>query len=274
MKRLLILATLLIGLGCDTQNFSPYDSETVVIEGFLFSGEPVDSFYVSELIPLISDEDSTYEIDDAEVYISWDDTDFLLTPMTGNNGYYEYTGDDLSIEVGESYQMKLSYADKEITATTTVPTPPTGLTLSMNSVSIEEIDDFEDMQDRNDTLLIEVQWDNTGGDFYYIVVTNIESDPRDINQMDDGGFGGQRPNFRFTTEPTSLDVYNIRTMELSQYGTHMVVLYHVNQEYADLFESYDQDSRTLTEPLTNIDNGVGIFTSFSSDTTYFEVIRP
>lgn len=273
MKRLFLFALLLMGLGCDTQNFSPYDSETVVVEGFLYAGVPVDSFYVSELIPLISDEDSTYEISDAELYLVWNDIEVLLTPMSGNNGYYEYTGSEISIEAGENYQMKLAYARKEITATTTVPTPPTGLTLSMDTIAIAEINDFEDMQDRNDTLLIEVQWDNSAGDFYYVTVQNIEANPSDINQMEFGGMGG-RPNFRFTTEPTSLDVYNIRTMELSQYGTHRVVLYHVNQEYADLFESYDQDSRTLTEPLTNINNGVGIFTSFSSDTTYFEVIHP
>ena len=272
MKRHLIFAFLLIGLGCDTQNFSPYNSETVVIEGFLYAGVPVDSFYVSELIPLISDEDSTYEINDAEVYLSWGDSDFLLTPMSGNDGYYEYSGSDLSIEVGESYQMNLTYAGKEISANTTVPSSPTGLTLSLESIEIEEINDFEDLQDRNDTLLIEVQWNNSSGDFYYVVVENIESNPKEINQMDFGGMG--RPNFQITTEPTSLDVHNIRAMELSQYGTHRVVLYHVNQEYADLFESYDQDSRTLTEPLTNIDNGVGIFSSFSSDTTYFEVLKP
>jgi len=35
-----------------------------------------------------------------------------------------------------------------------------------------------------------------------------------------------------------------------------------------------QDSRDLNEPLNNIDNGPGIFTSFNSDVLYFEVVKP
>jgi hypothetical protein len=47
----------------------------------------------------------------------------------------------------------------------------------------------------------------------------------------------------------------------------------VNQEYADLYENRQQDSRNLTEPLSNVNNGLGIFTAFSYDVAYFEVVK-
>jgi hypothetical protein len=50
-----------------------------------------------------------------------------------------------------------------------------------------------------------------------------------------------------------------------------VKVYRVNQEYVDLYENRQQDSRNLTEPLTNIKNGLGIFTAFSYAQAYFYV---
>lgn len=101
---------------------------------------------------------------------------------------------------------------------------------------------------------------------HYIVVDNIENNPESI--FVDLPF---ERNFNFITEPTSSDVFLLQPRILEQYGTHRVVLYRVNQEYVDLYENREQDSRNLTEPLTNVENGLGVFTAFNSDTLYFEV---
>ena len=42
---------------------------------------------------------------------------------------------------------------------------------------------------------------------------------------------------------------------------------------ADLYESREQDSRDLNEPLTNISNGLGVFSAFNSQTALFEVVE-
>ncbi|MDA3862202.1 MAG: hypothetical protein PF445_13365 [Melioribacteraceae bacterium] len=52
-----------------------------------------------------------------------------------------------------------------------------------------------------------------------------------------------------------------------------MVLYRVNKEYVDLYESRDQDSRNLNEPLTNIENGLGVFSAFASDSVYFNAVK-
>ncbi|MCK5277265.1 MAG: hypothetical protein KAK04_01985, partial [Cyclobacteriaceae bacterium] len=81
-------------------------------------------------------------------------------------------------------------------------------------------------------------------------------------------------NFSFITQPTQLDIYRIRGMTLQQYGTHRVKLYKVSKEYADLYETSEQDSRNLNEPINNINNGLGIFTSFNSNEIFFVVKVP
>ena len=41
-------------------------------------------------------------------------------------------------------------------------------------------------------------------------------------------------------------------MMMTHLGKHRVKVCRVNQEYADLYQSRNQDSRDLNEPLTNI----------------------
>jgi len=58
---------------------------------------------------------------------------------------------------------------------------------------------------------------------------------------------------------------------MTHLGKHRVKVYRVNQEYADLYQSRNQDSRDLNEPLTNIVNGLGVFSAFNSDSVFFEL---
>ena len=53
----------------------------------------------------------------------------------------------------------------------------------------------------------------------------------------------------------------------------MVTLYKINEDYVRLFESEVQDGTELNEPPSNIINAFGIFSSFASDTTSFEIVR-
>ncbi len=47
----------------------------------------------------------------------------------------------------------------------------------------------------------------------------------------------------------------------------------VNEEYAPLYATLQQDSRDLNEPFTNITGGLGVFTAFAADTTSVTVIK-
>ena len=94
---------------------------------------------------------------------------------------------------------------------------------------------------------------------------NVEIDPQ---QIDTGIPFFQ--NRRFISQPISRDNYIISFMNVTHLGRHYVKVYRVNQEYADLYGTSSQSSRDLNEPLTNIKNGLGIFSAFNSDSVFFD----
>jgi hypothetical protein len=60
---------------------------------------------------------------------------------------------------------------------------------------------------------------------------------------------------------------------VTYFGTHRVIVYHVNSEFAELFDNPGMSSVSMAEPPTNINNGLGIFTSMNTDTVYFKVYK-
>ena len=79
--------------------------------------------------------------------------------------------------------------------------------------------------------------------------------------------------FELLTEPTTANFFDIRLFQLEIFGSYSVTVYRINQEYADLYESREQDSRDLNEPLSNIEGGLGVFSAFNGQITQFEIIR-
>ena len=63
----------------------------------------------------------------------------------------------------------------------------------------------------------------------------------------------------------------VAVISLTHYGNHRLKLYRVNDEYADLYEGLDQDSRDLNEPPSNIDGALGVFSAFAADSAFFRV---
>lgn len=248
-------------------------TNTAIVVGYLYAGEPVKDIKVSSLIPFNADSTDEFYINDAEIDIINNGISYRLALSEGGSGYYHYSGEDLQIIAGENYEFQMIYKDQVITAQTMVPEVPEGLAISANEMSIQPIYEFFDMRNRYIEDL-DITWKNDNGDYYYLLIDNMETNPSpiDVNGILEGFKGGG--NFSFISKPTQLDIYKIRGRTLEQYGTHRVKLFKVNKEYADLYESSGQDSRNLNEPLSNINNGLGIFTSFNSNEIFFEVKVP
>ncbi|MFT5265383.1 MAG: hypothetical protein ACI9XO_002781 [Paraglaciecola sp.] len=90
-------------------------------------------------------------------------------------------------------------------------------------------------------------------------------------------FPGQIVNalseFRFVSEPTNESSLIFLAGTLESFGTYSVKVYHINQEYADLYENREQDSRDLNKPPSNVLNALGVFSDFNSQEAFFEVVR-
>jgi hypothetical protein len=269
---IVILIVLLISLaGCENLEMSKEGDVKLVLNAYLYEDEPVTHIRLSESLPFTSDENVFPPIADASISIQWKDGDFSLL-SSDSAGFYHCPDSNLKIISGESYAIKIVHGEDVLSAATTVPPKPDSMMLSATQIEIDpEMTPWEMRQ--AGIADIEVTWSNADWEYFYVLVENIEEDPEDI-EFGFSGFGGMRPNFRFLSRPFITDTYIIRVfLSVQQYGTHRVKLFRVNQEYADLYENREQDSRNLTEPLSNVKNGLGIFTAFSYDEAFFEVVK-
>ena len=114
------------------------------------------------------------------------------------------------------------------------------------------------------SMTLTVNWEQVNDALCYILVENIDTNPVAVVSK-----FNQKPG-RFISQPIAAGEYTVNAMMMTHLGKHRVKIYRVNQEYADLYQSRNQDSRDLNEPLTNIVNGLGVFSAFNSDSVFFD----
>ncbi len=269
---MVILIALLMSLaGCENLEMSSEGDIKLVLNAYIYEDEPVTHVRLSESLPFTSVDSVFPLISDASISIQWQDGDFPLL-SSDSAGFYHCPDSNLSIISGEKYKIEIIWGEDVITAETTVPQKPDSMKLSSTTIEIDP--NLTPWEMRQAGIAdIEVTWSNPNGDYFYVLVENIEEDPEDIEFGFSGSGGGIR-KFSFLSRPFITDTYVIRVfLSVQQYGRHRIKLFRVNQEYADLYENREQDSRNLTEPLSNVNNGLGIFTAFSYDEAYFEVVK-
>jgi len=208
------------------------------------------------------------------VSIKWKGNKYFLESKN-DSGYYHYTGNELQILEGETYEIEFDYFGNTTKGSTTIPPKPKGLELDQDTLKIYFFDFLDsilsgDSIDFPEPHPILASWDNKGNNYHYIVIENIEENPEEV-YPDTLGIIGAIDFFVFS-EPLQEDEWYINDFEISHLGTHKIKLYRINQEYVDLFSSFDQDSRTLNEPLTNLENGLGVFAGFNSIESTFEAV--
>jgi hypothetical protein len=266
------LAILLVLPACDSANPSETDSQ-IVVEAFLFAGEPVDDIRLAEALPLASEDTTATPIRTADVWLTKDGVVYSLVP-SDSAGYYHYPGDDLAIEAGDVIRLEADDAGRRVTAETTVPPPPADVTLPQNTLEVATFDGGGlggGPPGRIEENTLTVTWGNPNEALHYVVVESlVGEDPEYIlPEFVRDRFGG----FRLITAPTTANFHDIHVRSLEVLGEHQVLVYRVNQEYADLYENREQDSRDLNEPPTNVEDGLGVFSAFSSRAVTFQVVR-
>lgn len=272
--RYLIILSLGIIFQSSCTEIEPINLENnFVVEAFIFAGEPVDRIRLKTTFPLSSTDDISKPINDAVVQLTKNGTTYELI-SSGADGFYHYPNTDLEIATGDVFQLEVNYKDRIASAQTLVPSAPTDVEINIDIAAIPRttLDPFslQTLRDTLQNLFINVTWNNPNEDWYYIVVENIETtkDPIFPQELEEA-----LQAFRFVSDPTQNNFEFIIGAGLRHYGTHKVTVYRVNEEYADLFENSTQDSRDLNEPPSNIENALGIFTAFASDSVFFEIIE-
>jgi hypothetical protein len=180
-----------------------------------------------------------------------------------------YSDSSLIIKEGVQYTLQFLYNNKVVSAVTTIPNIPKDYTQSVTEISVQKIDENTTFTpgsfQMNDP--IELKWNNQDNAYFMVIVENMEANPTLIRDTTDSRF--QVRSFR--NEPAIINSYAMRDQQFQYFGRHMLTLYRLNPDYAALYNDNSNSSQNLTNPTTNITNGLGIFTGISSDTLYLQV---
>jgi hypothetical protein len=273
----------MIFVSCEEESVYTAD-EKFVLQAYLYANEPVWDVSLRKTVPLTVTDSVGEPINEASVTLLKDGESYALT-LYGDSGYYYYPESDLVINEGEVWQIEATYNGQTATAESVVPTAPKGVTISNEVIDLPEISfggqngppDFASLQAFREALEgfeQTIVWDNPNNELFFVVIESLSADQEPIFNNNDGfggGPGGGRFGFRRVSAPTRDNYYEINLGELTYWGGYVAKVYKVNQEYADLYENLTQDSRDLNEPPTNVNNALGIFSTFNATNVYFEV---
>ncbi len=273
MGGLAAIGTMLVA--CDTA-VDPSGSDQVVIEAFLFAGEPVQNIRLTATVPLGEDPTSAPTIDDATVRLIKEGVTYALT-SAGQDGRYEYLGADRVVAEGDEFRLEVEYFGRVAWGETVVPAPPAGVAIDADTLFAPNLE-FGGGGRRGgggggfnpDESQVAVAWDNPGNLLHFVVVEGLEDNAEQIVPEQ---FLERIGRFRFISEPTLDNFFILRLLLLETLGRHQAKVYRVNGEYNQLFENRTQDSRDLNEPPSNIRDGLGVFSAFNSVSAPFQVAR-
>jgi hypothetical protein len=251
-------------IGC-TEEANPDFEDIPVVQAYLRAGTVL-NVKVSRQVPFDTDAVfSAEDLDALQLVVSFDDTSVVLIPQ--GNGIYA-APDSLLVESGKQYNLAFSFNGKVVEATTVIPSKPVGFTASANSIEIARMDSMVmGPPEFPDPILL--TWENPDASYYLVLVENIENTLDPITDFGDN----EPPSFEFRKEPVTLDSSELNSREFQYFGTHRIVLYHLNVDYATLYDDAGTSSQNLTNPSTGIQNGYGIFTGVNTDTFLLEVIE-
>jgi len=159
-----------------------------------------------------------------------------------------------------------------VTSSTDLPTKPVNYTQSVTVIKVPSMDFSGGFPSGGPPTMpdpVKLGWTNNDEGYYMVVIENTEKTPVPIYD-----FGNKVvPGRFFRNEPTQSNQYEIPSMNFQYYGKHRLILYHLNPEYAELYKDNGNSSQNLTNPATNVKNGLGIFTGLNADTLMLNVVK-
>jgi hypothetical protein len=270
MRLLLNLLLLLLLAGCE-KNALTTASDSVkrpVVEGY-FSPNQIPKVKITYQLAFGSTDTIVQSIKDLSVTVNVDGVSY---PMAYSDLDTAYVGDgSWQVIAGKQYQLQFAYGDGMVSATSQVPLPPDDFAASATSIAVPQFSgnpgsggppSFPDP--------VTLTWENNDGAYYLVVVENVETDPELISDNTDSD-RPPRPVFR--SEPEQSNTYEIGFQSFEYFGTHRIILFRLNAEYASLYSDNGNSSQNLTSPYSNILGGLGIFTGINSDTLTLEVTK-
>ncbi|MBL0170499.1 MAG: DUF4249 family protein [Gemmatimonadaceae bacterium] len=262
-------------IACGDPTATAASAREPVVRAYLYAGQPVNDIRLTWTAP-IGTPDSLADsasppINDAAVTLVRSGVRYLLTRSPGDSGYYRYTGTDLTVREGDVFDLDATVNGKSLTARTTVPVRPSGAHMSAPTLKVPTFTFTPGSGPPDFTAgTVLVRWTKSSAALYFVTLESAEASPVRIDLNVPIPIGGGR---RFIFPPTSADSTRVNVFSLTYYGKYTARVWRVNEEYAQLYATLQQDSRDLNEPISNVYGGLGIFSAFSADTTSFTVVK-
>lgn len=268
IQQILLVACLTFSLAACEESASIEFDDVPVVEGYLYEGNPVE-IKLSRKSSFDADlQLDPTDLDALSLSIKSGGKSYALLPQ--GDGRYRSGNDGLEIQTGQTYELEFEFKGKVVSAETRVLAKPLGFSQDVKSMRIPQFT-FPPSGSLNFPDPVKFTWSNPDLSYYLLVVENIETNPDPI--VDFSSLGIEPPSQLFRVEPTQNNTYEIGSQQFQYYGQHRIILYHINPEYALLYQDSGDNSLNLKSPPTNVKNGLGIFTAISSDTLYLNVTQ-
>jgi len=251
------LSLIMVCSSCVKQNIAP-DEAKPVVESYLQPGQPA-TVKLSKQIPVDESQSGDYTITNATVKIVYQGTSYDLPHTAGG----VYVNKQIPIISGNTYNLNISYNGLAITASTTIPAKPQGVTQSATSITAPVFGSGMPTIPQP----ISITWSNPNSEYFFVVVKPTDTTSAIGNFP---GGGGGFAGFGGTVDQGSQRNVNINSFRY--YGKHYMLLYHVQSDYAAYYNTTGSSSLNLTNIPTTIVNGFGIFTGvMPSDSLFVQV---
>ncbi|GAB3035872.1 DUF4249 domain-containing protein [Spirosoma pulveris] len=244
-----------------------------VVQAYLVPGSPV-AVSVTKQIPFADDTTAQGQpIDGLSLTITNNAKAYPLRSL--GNGSYQ-AGAELAVKTGQTYQIDFDYSGHHVSGSTVIPTRPVSFSIDQTEVYRTAITvgggpGGPGGQNQASTP-VRLTWSNPTGDYYFVVVDNIEANPVSIIT---GGNNPNRPvsnaDRRFRSQPVQSDFTTIQAQSFQYFGRYRVVLFHLNPDYAALYKQNSTSTQNISTPPTTLTNGLGLFTGINTDTLYVNV---
>ena len=226
-----VISVMFVFSSCKKDETTETYSAKAVVSAYLAAGKAI-SLTVTEEILSGSSDTTLHTIDNLNIIVSTNGTTIPL--YAKGSGLYA-SDSTVKVVVGQAYNLKFTYNGDSITSTTIIPPKPTGYTTSASTMTIPA----NDPSYESSITPITLSWNNPSSDYYLIAVNNIEPTPVLIDTAA-SHFGG---NF-FHNQPMQTNTYQLEARSFKYYGTHDVILYRINAEYAAIYQSNGNNSQT------------------------------
>jgi len=250
---IVLVAALSSLLACKKDSSVIADYTRPVVQAYLVPGKPlqVKVYYQKYLDDTIS---YGFPLKGLQLKVSDGSNSVSLTES--EDGVYKFADSGFVKEQG-TYSLSFTYLDKTISAQTTMPDKPLGFTVSSDSLKIPA---FTFGTEPETFVPVTFSWANIERGYYMMMMKNTDKYPTRVNSRDTRAYSDSEAILG------QVNSYQTPQMMFNFLGNYKVLLFRINKEYSDALNSGGGTSLNLTNPSTNVVNGLGVFTAMQADT--------